>query len=166
MRSGVREITRQDYDEVREHLAACWHDAYAHLMPPSDFANMLASLNDPNLGLIAPDSFALVAVDEQTNRIVGTAIAAERHGIGYVWGMYVAGDKKRNGIGRSLIAAVSARLLAADQLIVVVLKASSDAQAFYKALGFVWAKDCDYDLAPGRRERATELVLNRMHAQP
>lgn len=163
---SVRDMTSRDYVKVREHLTQCWHDAYAHLMQPSDFAKMLVSLNDPNLGLIAPDSLALVALDEQDNRVVGTAIAAERHRIGYVWGMYVAGDKKRNGIGRSLINAVSARLSAADQLTVIVLKASSDARAFYKALGFVCIKDCDYELAPGRSERATVLVLNMVAHQP
>ncbi|MEL6451941.1 MAG: GNAT family N-acetyltransferase [Pseudomonadota bacterium] len=161
---SVRDMTSRDYVDVREHLTQCWHDAYAHLMQPSDFANMLASLNDPNLGLIAPDALALIALDNQDNRVVGTAIAAERHGVGYVWGMYVAPGKKRNGIGRTLINAVLARLPSANQLSVVVLKASSDAMALYKAQGFASVQDSAHELAPGRTERATLLVLNRSSA--
>jgi len=158
---SVRNMHNQDYAEVRAHLSQCWHETYAHLLQPSDFAKLLASLNDPDLGLITSDCLALVALDTQKNRVVGTALAAERHGVGYVWGVYVATDKKRCGVGRTLISEVSARLSSAKELSVTVLRAGSAANAFYRAQGFVPVQDCDYDLVPGTTEQATVLVRDR-----
>jgi len=161
---SVRDMTSRDYPEVREHLSKCWRETYAHRVQPSDFAKMLASLNNPGLGLVASDGLALVALDTQGKRVVGTAMAAERRGVGYVWGMYVATDKKRCGIGRALINEVFARLPSAHQLSAVVLKASSGAGAFYRAQGFVAVKNCDHELAPGTYEPATVLVHERASA--
>lgn len=158
----VRSMNDQDYAEVRMHLCKCWHETYAHLLQSSDFARFLAPLNDPDLGLITTDCLALVALDTQDNRVVGTAFAAERHGVGYIWGVYVATDKKRCGIGRTLINEVSARLSWANELSVTVLKGISGADAFYRAQGFVAVRDCDYELVPGKTEQATVLVQNRL----
>lgn len=161
---SVRNMTNQDYDEVREHLSKCWNESYAHLLQPSEFAKMLASLNGPTLGLIAPDSLGLVALDTIENRVLGTAFAVERCGVCYIWGVYVATHKKRFGVGRTLINGVSAHLSSANELSVTVLKASSGANAFYRSQGFVPVRDCDYEFVPGKIQRATILVKDRSHS--
>ncbi|SNY92205.1 Ribosomal protein S18 acetylase RimI [Cohaesibacter sp. ES.047] len=158
---SVRDMTSQDYAEVREHLSRCWRETYSHLMQPSDFEKMLAPLDSPNLGLIASDGLALVAVDTQGNRAIGTAMAAERRGVGYIWGVYVATDKQRCGIGRTLINEVSARLPSASQFSVIVLEASVEARAFYQALNFSTMERCHEELAPGLIMQARTMVYTR-----
>lgn len=166
---NIRDMKTSDHGGVRDHLAMCWQDTYAHLLEPYDLAKMISSLDAYDLGLLTQDCVALVAIDTADvqknnapeNRIVGTAIAAERDGIGYVWGMYVATDQKRRGIGRSLIKEISARLPYAKCLSVIVVRASREAEAFYNAQGFALAQHCKHELASGSEHKASRLVLNK-----
>jgi ribosomal protein S18 acetylase RimI-like enzyme len=113
---------------------------------------MTSSLAEPGLGMLAEDGLALVAIDEtepQNDYIVGTAMAAERHGRGYIWGMYVAPDKQGHGFGRLLLENCVYRLPQAKNFSVTVLNESPVAQAFYKALGFRYQASCKEKIALG-----------------
>ncbi|WP_367179856.1 GNAT family N-acetyltransferase [uncultured Tateyamaria sp.] len=67
---------------------------------------------------------------------MGTAIAAERGGLGYIWGMYISAAQYQNGIGRALINEIQHLLPSAKHFSVVGLQASPDARAFIKRLFF------------------------------
>lgn len=167
----IRELNSADHDKARSHLARCWRETYTAIIGTVQVEEMVASLDKPDLGMLVPDGLALVAVEKSDGSLskargdclVGTAIAAERHGVGYIWGMYVSPEKKRCGIGRELISEISRLLPSARQFSVVVLKASSDAHAFYEALGFFPTATIDHELSAGKKLPAIAMVSNRIH---
>ncbi|MEP3848030.1 MAG: GNAT family N-acetyltransferase [Paracoccaceae bacterium] len=166
----IRELNSTDHDEVRSHLARSWRETYTKIIGAVQVEEMAASLDRPDLGMLAPDGIALVAVENSVGSpstaigdcLVGTAIAAERHGVGYIWGMYVAPEKKRCGIGGKLINEISRLLPSVQQFSVVVLKSSSDADAFYQALGFSPTATVDHELSAGKNVPAMTMVWNRI----
>ncbi len=168
----IRDLTIADHEGVRTHLARCWRDTYTKLVGEVQVEEMIASLDALDLGIMVPDGLALIAVETAdgwqsmtpSDCIVGTAIAAERGGIGYIWGMYVLAKNKRNGIGRALINEVQRLLPSAQQFSVVVLQASPDARAFYQALGFSSIATCDYEITPGKSLPATTMVYSEVFA--
>jgi ribosomal protein S18 acetylase RimI-like enzyme len=168
----VRNLTIADHEGVRTHLARCWRDTYTNLLGGAQVEEMIASLDAVNLGIMVPDGLALIAVETAdgsqsmtpTDCVVGTAIAAERGRIGYIWGMYVSADNKRNGIGRAFINEIQQLLPSAQQFSVVVLQVSPDARAFYQALGFSPTAAFDYELAAGLSLPATTMVYGGVHA--
>ncbi|MEF2072256.1 GNAT family N-acetyltransferase [Consotaella aegiceratis] len=96
---------------------------------------MLAQLRDQGCSAMISgnDETALCAVCD--GMIVGSAIFAERGGTAYLWGMYVHPAFQRQGIGESLLAAVSAAC-SGRRLEVQVLKTSLAALLFYRKAGF------------------------------
>ena len=165
----IRELSNADHDDVRWHLARCWRETYTKIIGTVQVEEMVASLDKPDLGMFAPDGIAMVAVEKSDgspstamgDSLVGTAIAAERHGIGYIWGMYVSPQKQRCGIGKELISEINCLLPSARQFSVVVLKASSDANTFYQALGFSSTATVDHKLSTGKTLPAMTMVSNR-----
>ena len=70
------------------------------------------------------------------NSIIATAIINEREDIGYLWGMYVASEHQRAGIGSALLSACLSSLTCARTLEVRVLETSSWAISFYQRHDF------------------------------
>ncbi|WP_189799402.1 N-acetyltransferase [Tateyamaria sp. syn59] len=129
-------------------------------MSAQQFENLLATLDAPDLGLLAPDGMALAALDHnrgQNPRMVGTVMAAERGDTAYLWGMYVAPDAIRRGIGTQLFNAVLTRISTSD-ISLVVLESSYAARAFYASLGFRANGSLSMDFGSGQELPAIKMT--------
>jgi GNAT superfamily N-acetyltransferase len=104
---------------------------------PDEFWKRLATQTDEGAS-----EATFIAVDE--NRWVGLAgvfLGDANSARGYVWGMWVAEDRRRTGVGRRLITAIrdwgADRGLAERRLSVSDSERSDPARRLYESLGFV-----------------------------
>ena len=158
----IRELGAADIDALRMHFARCWRSSYQQLVGVALVEEMIAGLAPEDLGMIAPDGLALVAAETATGSLIGTAFAAERHGVVYIWGMYVSSDRMRCGIGRNLIDEIFNRFSGAKNFSAIVLQASPDAQNFYRSMGFVPANVCEHEIVRGEILPASVMIASGM----
>ncbi len=103
-------------------------------------AGLLRPWNDPHKDIrrklwVQPELF-LVAVD--SGRIVGTAMAGYDGHRGWINYLAVAADRRRAGVGRSLVDAVAAglRALGCPKINIQIRSDNTSAVEFYEAVGF------------------------------
>lgn len=131
----VRSIAPGDERGVLDLWRETWTSTYGPSLGAEALRTMLRSLDRGTEAMLAGHGergYALV----QGLQIVGSAIAAERGGIAYLWGMYVRPARQRSGAGSQLLAAVARDLHHSENLEVRVLTTSRQALAFYRARGF------------------------------
>jgi ribosomal protein S18 acetylase RimI-like enzyme len=140
------EFRRPTIDEASAMAALhvqCWREAYSEILPNE----LLNSFNDetrlPMWQSVIPnaDRFVLAAYDDA--KPVGFVISGgsdEKHiedQDGHLWGLYIAVDYGRRGIGRRLIASAASDWLArgGTSMTIGVLAENIRARSFYEALG-------------------------------
>ena len=154
----VKVMSELDKPMLRDHLTACWRAHYGALFG-TDVANdmIVALAQDDVAGLMTGDDEVGLCV-RSGREIIATCFGAERAGVGYVWGCYVRPSWRRRGLGRRLLRDVQAEL-EAPVVVAHVLDASTQAQAFYRALGFVPEDRTDYEIVPGDMVPATVMTI-------
>lgn len=141
----IRRISARDAEHLRELRLLTMADApYAFSSSydrerdrPDGFWQRLGNQSDEGVSGVT-----LVAVDE--DRWIGLAgvfLDDADNSCGYVWGMWVAEDRRRAGIGRMLIAAIRewgvTRQLTRLRLSVSDSERSDPARRLYESVGFV-----------------------------
>lgn len=140
----IRPAESADAAAIAQLRIDAWRATYRGLMPDAylDAMNLSdsAAFWSRILGAGSPLASVLVAVDGE--RIVGFAAANRRDPpkLGFdaeLSAIYLAADRKRQGIGRRLLAAVAAsqRERGATGLITWVIAKNQAARAFYEAMG-------------------------------
>ncbi len=143
----IRPATRADAPAIGEMHARAWMETYPGLVPAALFEEMTdparrraawaRNLAEPLLEggtLVAEEAGAIlgfVSVCRARDAALGTA--------GEVSGLYLLRQAQRRGLGRALLAAGAARLMAAGitDAAAWVLDANHQARAFYAATGAV-----------------------------
>jgi ribosomal protein S18 acetylase RimI-like enzyme len=140
----VRRATPDDAHAIATVRIESWRATYRGMIPD---AYLDALSIDENAGfwrriLASGSPNVTVYVADDAGEVVGFASANRRDppklGFdGELSAIYVRGDRKRQGIGRRLVAAVAAaeRARGAGGLVVFVIAGNRDARAFYENLG-------------------------------
>ena len=116
-------------DDLRDAAVALWHEA-----------GLTRPWNDPHadlaLALRGPASTVLAAFDGE--RLVGTAMTGHDGHRGWVYYLAVAGDVRRRGVGRALMAAAEEWLREREipALNLMVRADNTEALGFYDRLGY------------------------------
>jgi len=141
---AIRPALPADAEAIARVRIDAWRATYRGTIPD---AYLDAMSIDENAGLwrriLATGSpKAGVFVAEDAGEVVGFASGNQRDPPKLDFGaelsaIYVRADRKRQGIGRRLVAAVAATMLAkrADGLLVFVIAGNKDARAFYENMG-------------------------------
>lgn len=141
---AIRPALPADAEAIARVRIDAWRATYRGMIPD---AYLDAMSIDENAGLwrriLATGSpKAGVFVAEDAGEVVGFASGNRRDPPKLDFGaelsaIYVRADRKRQGIGRRLVAAVAATMLAkhADGLLVFVIAGNKDARAFYENMG-------------------------------
>lgn len=121
----------------------CWREAYSEILP----AALINSFNDqtrlPMWQSVIPNADRFVLAAYADGKPVGFVISGssdEKHienQDGHLWGLYIAADYGRRGIGRQLIARAAADWLSrgGNSMTIGVLAENIRARSFYEALG-------------------------------
>ena len=131
----------------------CWREAYAEILP----AELINSFNDetqlPMWQAVIPSADRFVLAAHVDGKPVGFVISGgsdEKHienQDGHLWGLYIAADYARRGIGRHLIARAAADWLqkGGATMTIGVLAENKPARIFYEALGATLVKHSTYE---------------------
>lgn len=123
----IRTATAADVAAVLEFWSGAAEDAHR----PADTADAVAAL-------LARDSDALLLAVDPAGRIIGSVIAGWDGWRCHVYRLAVAPARRREGIGRALIAAAEARFVAsgAGRADAMVLNGNTDAHGAWRAAGY------------------------------
>lgn len=159
-------ITRATWPDDRAvlqpHFAACWRDTYGALLGPDGLSALLATLDSADMAGLAPgNGEVILTANAPDGALLGTLICATRGGIGYVWGMYVAAQAQRMGLGKSLFAKAMLWHADAAGFEVIALSQSTQALRFYQSLGFRQDATLEHEIVPGHRHTAQVLQCDR-----
>ncbi len=134
----VRPATLADTDRISELGHTVWPVAYAGMVTPEFLAQGLAnwwSAAAVERGIT--DGITLVAVDDDTGRIVGMTGLGQENGDWVMWKLYILPEFHGGGIGRRLVEqAIAALPAGTERLLLDVLVANEPAIGFYHRLGF------------------------------
>ncbi len=134
-----------------------WRTTYTGLVPDSVLAHMNYTDRERTWAakLCAPDpplfAYAATAAD---GSVVGFASGGpEREAdpiyTGELYALYILAHRQRNGLGRLLVAAVAARLLAdGHRALLLWVLATNPARGFYERLGGVYLREQPLTLGP------------------
>lgn len=121
----------------------CWREAYADILPKELMSSFSDETRLPMWQAVIPNADRFVLAAYEDDRAVGFVISGdtdEKHienQDGHLWGLYIAADYGRRGIGRQLIARAAADWLArgGTSITIGVLAENIRARGFYEALG-------------------------------
>ena len=146
-----------DGPALRALWRATWRDTYGPVLGADRLHLIDQALAEPEIrSMFAPDGGGFVGV--VADGIVGSVCFAERHGIGYVWGMYVHPAHQRRGIGTALLRRAADAMVGAERLELSTITPA--ATAFYRHLGFAVEGGSDFALFPGVLRRSTWLRID------
>ena len=138
-------------EELGEFFAECFRIEYQHYLNEDEMALVVSwsgrSLAEDMVAIDLSDTVTLACFDGPL--ILGTAIYACRHGIVYVWGMYVSAERIRTGIGSALLEAIAEAVEPDALLEVSVVSQSTKAVRFYKKSGFSTLRSEESEVFPG-----------------
>jgi ribosomal protein S18 acetylase RimI-like enzyme len=141
----IREAVLNDVPGIARVHVDSWRTAYRDILPDSFLDELTYESREERwrerLAQAAPQQVMLV-VEDASGRLVGFAYGGpERDATpgydGEIYAIYLLAERRRQGIGRQLMAASAAALqaLGYHALLVWVLEANGPARAFYEALG-------------------------------
>ena len=135
---------------------ATWRDTYGAVLGADRLHLIDEAVAEPAvLTMFADDGGGLVAV--VGGGIAGSVCFAERHGTGYVWGMYVHPAHQRRGIGTALLQRAAREMDGAERL--ELSTTTPAAAAFYRRLGFAVEGGSPFELFPGVVRPSTWLGI-------
>ena len=153
----IRKARPEDGEAVAQVQIKAWQAFYAEIFP----ADKLASLEDGRellaerwkANIIAPDRLpAFFVVETDRGKVVGFAAGDQQRNQDYPFEaelqvIYLLPEYHRMGIGRQLMAAVAAMLMAVGfaSLILWVLKDNHGSRLFYEKLGGQLVGKSDYE---------------------
>jgi ribosomal protein S18 acetylase RimI-like enzyme len=121
----------------------CWREAYSDILPLELLNSFSNQTRLPLWLAVIPnaDRFVHAAYDDE--KVVGFIISGDsdkkliENQDGHLWGLYIAAEHSRRGIGRKLIASAAVDWLAkgGTSMTVGVLAENIRARSFYEALG-------------------------------
>ncbi|WP_119308508.1 GNAT family N-acetyltransferase [Cohaesibacter haloalkalitolerans] len=149
MTPDIRPYVTEKAEEFCAFLKQSWLDTYGPEVGRAATDGLIASMLGNGIKALVPGRDETACLAEQGSRIVGSIIHAQRQGFVYVWGLYVARQKQRMGIGQALLS--HALKDCHDDLIVEVsvLVASRKARAFYDKLGFRQVAEECFEMGAG-----------------
>nr|WP_321525996.1 GNAT family N-acetyltransferase [uncultured Cohaesibacter sp.] len=149
MTPEIRPYVMEKAEELCAFLKQSWLDTYVSEVGRAATDGLIASLLGNGIKTLVPGRDETACLAEQGSRIVGSIVHAQRQGFVYVWGLYVARQKQRMGIGQALLS--HALMGHHDDLIVEVsvLVASRKARAFYDKLGFRQVAEECFEMGAG-----------------
>ena len=110
---------------------------------------MIAELDGSKLASVIPGEDETALVASSGGKVVATLVYAERHGVAYVWGMYVLPEYQHQGIGSALMKDAISRLGDSESIEVRVMTTSLQALSFYEKFGFTAVGEEDFELPRG-----------------
>ncbi|WP_319484515.1 GNAT family N-acetyltransferase [uncultured Cohaesibacter sp.] len=149
MTPDIRPYVTEKADAFCAFLKQSWLDTYVPEVGRAATDGLISSMLGNGIKALVPGHDEIASLAEQGSRIVGSVIHAQRQGFVYVWGLYVARQKQRMGIGQALLS--HALIGCHDDLIVEVsvLVASRKARAFYDKLGFRQVAEESFEMGAG-----------------
>ena len=154
----VRDACEADRDGLRGLWGATFAATYGSTLEQPVLAAMLADLDAGPRSLL-PGTDERAALAAIAGRFVGTAIAAKRGRVAYLWGMYVHPAHQRRGIGTALLRHVADWLCASTVIEARVLASSPWAMNFYRRHGFQQVGEELFEAAPGLTQQALVMAV-------
>ncbi len=146
----IREAGCTDAAAIARVSVDTWRSTYTGLVPDAVLTHMTYADREQTwvarLCAAEPGLFAYVATDADGSVVGFASGGAEREAdplyTGELYALYIQADRQRRGVGRRLVAAVAARLLAEGRsaLLIWVL-ATNPARGFYERLGGVYLRE-------------------------
>lgn len=139
-------VVERDLRALQAMWRETWRDTYGPVLGPGRLYLVDDAVAVPDvMDMFAADGGGFVGLVEDA--IAGSVCFAERHGIGYVWGMYVHPAHQRRGLGTALLARAACAMRGADRL--ELSTPTPAAAAFYSHLGFAENGTSEFELFPG-----------------
>ena len=149
-------VVASDLPALQALWRATWLDTYGPVLGPGRLHLIAEAVAEPEVRtMFADDGGGFVGIVE--GGIVGSVSFAERHGVGYVWAMYVHPAHRRRGMGAALLRQAARAMDGARRLELSTTTAAS--AAFYRHLGFAVEGGSDFELFPGVVRPSTWLGL-------
>ncbi|WP_319568948.1 GNAT family N-acetyltransferase [Cohaesibacter marisflavi] len=145
----IKPFAKEKGDAFRTFLKQCWLDTYISEVGRSATDGLIRSMLGDGVHSLVPGRDEKAYLAYTGARLVGSIICAHRHHFLYVWGLYVAKDTQRRGLGCHLLDHAMTGLHADTIVEVSVLKASQKARDFYDKLGFRQVGEERYDMGAG-----------------
>ncbi|WNJ92103.1 GNAT family N-acetyltransferase [Bosea sp. 685] len=157
----IRSIERGDEERLLAFWRYVWTSTYGSSLGSQVLDAMLSGLDRKGLSGMLPGNGERGYCALCGERLVGTAIAAERGQKAFLWGMYVDPGQQRLGLGTRLLSAVIADLALVSILEARALRSSPWAIAFYEGRGFRHNGDEAIELADGFSGTAAIMTFAR-----
>jgi ribosomal protein S18 acetylase RimI-like enzyme len=121
----------------------CWREAYSDILPLELLNSFSNQTRLPLWLAVIPNAERFVHAAYDDEKVVGFIISGDsdkkliENQDGHLWGLYIAAEHSRLGIGRKLIASAAVDWLAkgGTSMTVGVLAENIRARSFYEALG-------------------------------
>jgi ribosomal protein S18 acetylase RimI-like enzyme len=133
---SIRKYQDSDYDQLRQFFGTTWPKTYSSVLGEQVVLSMLADLDTNKMKNMMPGNDEITYLAFENSSLEGTITIAERRSVSYVWGMYVQPEKRRQGVGSTLLHHAMNFLITATSVEVRVLESSPWAISFYQKHGF------------------------------
>lgn len=155
----VRDAREVDQSGLRSFYGTAFAATYGPTLGQPVVAAMLADLDVSGLRSMLPGKDERAAVATLAGQIAGSAVAAERGLVAYLWGMYVHPAHQRTGVGTALLRHVAGWLSPSVMVEARVLASSPWAVAFYGRHGFREVGREPFEAAPGCTLQALVMAV-------
>ncbi len=156
----IRDACQADRGGLRGLYGAAFAATYGPTLGQHVVAAMLADLDASGLRSMLPGKDERAAVVTLAGQVAGSAVAAERGRIAYLWGMYVHPAHQRVGVGTALLRHVAGWLSSSVTVEARVLASSPWAVAFYGRHGFREVGHEPFEAAPGCAAQAMVMAVS------
>nr|WP_321982503.1 GNAT family N-acetyltransferase [uncultured Cohaesibacter sp.] len=145
----IKPFAKEKGDALCAFLKQCWLDTYINEVGRCATEGLIRSMLEDGIHSLVPGRDEKAYLASIGARLVGSIICAHRHHFLYVWGLYVAEDMQRRGLGCGLLDRAMMGLHVDTIVEVSVLQASKKARAFYGKLGFRQVGEAHHDMGAG-----------------
>ncbi|MET1414153.1 GNAT family N-acetyltransferase [Roseibium sp. HPY-6] len=145
----ISKINAARVNGLRSFLRASWWETYQAELGQDLTKRLVETLASEDIGGLLPCNGETAFVAEHQDSVCGCCMSASRKNVTYLWGLYVLRDFQKMGLGQRLLRDAILEHDRANSAQLTVLKSSTEAVQFYKAMCFKTQCETQFEILPG-----------------